>query len=189
MNFSEKFPRRRDARRVGSTSLNVRKKLRVVLWRHPRFTYRSNNRVVLCGAVFEWLIRCLQPFGRHTMLLEVISLPLPCFHPLFRLFVLAPWQPLNVSPFLFLPSHVHHTPANILHSRITVSLLHHSVFRWLHSYVRMNFYCLLLDITLHKGYRKLEKFCDTKPIVMKLDTDVIWDKIWRNLAKIEWLNE
>ncbi|KYQ53882.1 hypothetical protein ALC60_07175, partial [Trachymyrmex zeteki] len=34
--------------------------------------------VVLCGAVFEWLIRCLQPFGRHTMLLETAKLPLRC---------------------------------------------------------------------------------------------------------------
>jgi len=116
-------------------------------------------------------------------------LPLPYFHPLFRLFVLAPWQPLNVSPFLFLPSHVHHTTANILHSRITVSLLHHSMFRWLYSYARMNFYCLLLEITLHKECRKLGKFWSTKLIVMKFDAHVIWNKIWRNLSKIEWLNE
>lgn len=30
---------------------------------HPRFTYRFNNRGSLCAAVFEWLIRCLQPSG------------------------------------------------------------------------------------------------------------------------------
>lgn len=68
------------------------------LWRHPCFTYRFNNRGSLYAAVFEWLIRCLQPSGRRTMLLEVILQPLRCFYPLFRLFVLAPWQPLNVSP-------------------------------------------------------------------------------------------
>jgi len=65
-------------------------------WRHPHFIYRFNNRGSLYAVVFEWLIRCLPSSGRHTMLLEVISQPLLCFHPLS--FVLAPWQLLNVSP-------------------------------------------------------------------------------------------
>lgn len=50
--------------------------------RHPRFTYRFNNRGSLCTAVFEWLIRCLQPSDRRTMLLEVISQPLLSSYPL-----------------------------------------------------------------------------------------------------------
>lgn len=84
------------------------KKPRVALWRHPRFTYRFNNRGSLYAAVFEWLIRCLQPSDRRTMLLEVISQPLLCSYPLFRLFVLAPWQPFNVSPpFPSIPRTLH----------------------------------------------------------------------------------
>jgi len=53
--------------------------------RHSRFTYRFNNRGSLCAAVFEWLIRCSQPFGRRAMLLEVIFQLLPRASALFHL--------------------------------------------------------------------------------------------------------
>ncbi|EGI61633.1 Transmembrane and TPR repeat-containing protein [Acromyrmex echinatior] len=41
-------------------------------------TASTENLQESLAAVFEWLIRCLQPSGRHTMLLERAKLPLRC---------------------------------------------------------------------------------------------------------------
>lgn len=77
--FSGKIPGSVSSREIDEPSCPKKKSS---MERHPRFTYRFNNRGSLCTAVFEWLIRCLQPSDRRTMLLEVISQPLPSSYPL-----------------------------------------------------------------------------------------------------------
>lgn len=110
------------------------------LWRHPRFTYRFNNRGSLYIAVFEWLIRCLQPCGRHTMLLEVISQPL-CASTLSSFFSFSLLgSRLMCPPSLLFFSHPITLPQIYC---ATVNLFHHAAFRWLHSYASNEFLLFL----------------------------------------------
>lgn len=153
-NFPEKFPRRRGARRVASRRIDepgCPKKNRA-LRRHPRFTYRFNNRGSLYAAVFEWLIRCLQPSGRRTML-EVISQPFPCFRPLCFVFSFSLLGSRLTCPLLFAPnpSHTHPILVNVLHivAYNCQSPSSRSISMIARSYARMYSYRFPLDVTPH----------------------------------------